>query len=141
MIEHDPIGNDSRRRKQVARLGRDPACLFCLERDPDRLRRVKKTLLEEHHVAGKSNDRETTVILCRNCHWKLTAQMFRGGIQLVRDDERSIPEKAEQFLLGLALFFEMLAAACEDWAMQLGGHVRALDANLPQWRQLPDTGM
>lgn len=140
MIERDPIGNDSRRRRQAAKLRPDPACLFCLERDPDCLRSVKKTLLDGHHVAGKANDAETVVTLCRNCHAKVTAGMLRAGMQLWRDDGRSTPEKAAQFLFGLGLLFGMLMAACESWGTRLQAHVAQLDEKLPEWRQLSDTG-
>lgn len=139
MIEHDPIGNDSRRRRQAARFGRNPACLLCDERDPDWLRLVNKTLLEEHHLAGQANDAKATVILCRNCHAKLTAGMLRAGMQLSHEIH-STPEKVAQLLRGLAMFFDMLANTCEVNATRLTGHVASLDAKLPEWRQLPNTG-
>lgn len=137
MIERDPIGNDARRRRQVARLGTNPSCLLCSERDLDTLRPLPAPLLEEHHIAGRANDPNAAVILCRNCHAKATAGMLRGGMQLAQEDGRSAPEKIVQFLHGLALFFEMLAAACEGWAVRLTSHVASLDANLPAWRELP----
>ena len=137
MIEHDPIGNDARRRRQVARLGPNPCCLLCGQRDLDTLRPVHASLLEDHHLAGRANDPNATAILCRNCHAKATAGMLRVGMQLARDDGRSVPEKAAEFLRGIALFFEMLAAACEGWAVRLTSHVASLDVNLPGWRELP----
>jgi hypothetical protein len=43
----------------------DRSCVLCGETDP-------RVLKEEHHVFGRVNSPET-IIVCRNCHDKITA--------------------------------------------------------------------
>jgi hypothetical protein len=55
---------DDRLEQQYKRLGtRNPACACCGETDP--------FCLELHHPAGQQHH-EDVVIVCRNCHRKLT---------------------------------------------------------------------
>ena len=54
----------TRRQRAIERLGtRNPKCAHCGEADP--------LALELHHIAGQAYDR-ATVIVCRNCHRKLS---------------------------------------------------------------------
>jgi len=92
MIEPDPIGNDAREAEHLRKLGPPPhICLFCGIDDPIVLlrktlawlqARVPPRLLEEHHVGGENHDPNLTVLLCRTCHWKVTAGYFRAGIDM-----------------------------------------------------------
>jgi hypothetical protein len=91
-MKNDEFARDRRKQKRLERLGtNDPRCGMCGEAD-DRA-------LELHHVAGRRQD-DTMVILCRNCHRKVT------------DDQKDHPEfnkgsepmlsSIGHFLLGLA---------------------------------------
>jgi len=72
--------------------------------------------MELHHVAGQHHD-ETTVILCRNCHRKIS------------DDQKSLPPfdpEAEpmlavigHFLLGLAQLFRRILETLEKFGREL----------------------
>ena len=144
MIERDPIGNDLRARSREARLGIDAACLLCGEAEPSALRveAVEATslpprLLEDHHLAGRSNDRDLTIRLCRNCHSKLTSMQLCAGADLSSSDARSMPERLVEVLSGLGLFFEVLAQSCARWAESLRAFVTSLDERHPGWRKLP----
>ena len=87
--EHE---RERRKQDRLERLGtNEPRCGMCGEAD-DRT-------LERHHVAGRKHD-DATVILCRNCHRKVT------------DDQKDHPKTTSNseptltsighFLLGLA---------------------------------------
>ncbi len=137
MIEEDPIRSEARERRQRGRLGEHPVCVLCGEREIPALRAVRASLLEGHHIAGKTNDPDATVILCRNDHARITAAQFKAGVRLDAEDERSMPEKLMEVLRGLALLFEALARACESWAWKLAALIEQLDENQPGWRALP----
>lgn len=99
------------RRKQSAleRLGtNDPKCIYCDESD--------WRCLELHHIAGKKNDR-TTVIVCRNCHRKLS------DLQKDHPPQNEVPKDALEaigfFLLGLADLFALLIEKLRDFGNEL----------------------
>lgn len=74
------------------RLGtRNPVCVICGEDDPH--------CLELHHIAGIDNH-DDTVILCRNCHRKLTDMQHDHASPLSTDvDDESV--KAGRYIQGL----------------------------------------
>lgn len=98
----DPLAKERREQLRLEKLGTDnPVCGSCDERD--------WRCLELHHVADHGRD-DLTVIVCRNCHRKLS------------DDQKDHPafnpnadpqlDRIGHFLLGLAdllkLIFERL---------------------------------
>ena len=72
------------------------------------LKRARRSLLEEHHVGGASND-PLTVVLCLNCHREQTTRQPGTRIELEDDPERTFLEKLIAVLRGLAQFFDALA--------------------------------
>lgn len=94
---------ESRKQKRLERFGTNhPVCVNCGE-DDDRC-------LELHHIAGRAHS-EDTVILCRNCHRK------------VSDDQKDHPRcgskrtKAQSIgyqLLGQADLFALLAISLRE---------------------------
>lgn len=131
----DPIGDDLRGLRRQRRLGPGAACVICGETNLALLRRVRRSLLEQHHLGGEANDPELTVVVCRNHHAVLTEAGRGSGIVLDRRAERSSPERLEAVLLGLADFFELLARTLRQWAVELATTVRRLDAGWPEWRR------
>jgi len=120
----DPVGRDLTRARAKRRLAPDAACLLCGERDPEVLREhpgssVPASVLEVHHLAGRANDPDLTVVLCLNHHRMISARMPSYGVALSIDADRSIAEQLVSLLRGLAVFFEQLAAALMGWAHQL----------------------
>lgn len=92
------------RRRQAAfrRLGTDqPRCVGCSEDD--------WRCLELHEPAGRAYD-DLAVVICRNCHRKLTDP----GDNARRPPDPPLLERVGQFLLGLAALFLLLATKLQD---------------------------
>ena len=91
-MDDTELVREARKQRRLETLGmNEPRCGTCDERD-DRV-------LEAHHVAGRKND-PATVIVCRNCHRKVTDD---------QEDHPSFDKAADpmlqaigHFLLGLA---------------------------------------
>lgn len=120
----DPIGRDLTRARSKRRLEPDAACLLCAERDPEVLgehpgAQVPASVLEAHHLAGRANDAELTVVLCLNHHRMMSTRMPGFGVALSADADRVKQERLVSLLRGLAVFFEQLAAALMRWAHDL----------------------
>jgi hypothetical protein len=89
---------ERRRQARLERLGTNqPKCLFCPEDDP--------SCLELHHLSGKDFG-EDCIIVCRNCHRKLSDRQ--------KDHPRSstknpnTPERRGYLQLGIADALELL---------------------------------
>lgn len=68
----DELKCEARKQRRLEVLGtNEPRCAMCPE--------TAWQCMELHHVAGQHHD-ETTVILCRNCHRK------------VSDDQKALPQ-------------------------------------------------
>lgn len=136
--EPDPIANDVRKQVQARRLPPDAACAVCGVTEPEILRtaKVSRHLLEAHHVAGQSNDKELKVPLCLNHHAIATAAQRDVGA-LPPGKPNSPLEAMEIALRSLGTFFDQLAQACFRWATQLGQVVTSLDHAFPAWRTIP----
>jgi hypothetical protein len=100
-------------------LGPGPyVCLFCGIQDSDVLKvkspewleaRVPRSVLEEHHFYGKKIDPSFIVLLCLNCHRKVTVGYFSTGVEM-----RHEPDAEKRLLLMLAAeatFFELFAVS------------------------------
>lgn len=63
--------------------------MLCGVTTPEALLRVDHTILEAHHVFGRANDANTTMIVCRNCHAVLTEGQRASNTPLTaRQSER-----------------------------------------------------
>ena len=127
-MELDPAQNDVRRAKRERRLGEGAACLMCGETDP--------TVLNSHHVGGRSNDLDLESLLCLNDHARAHEAMREVGARLDQDRSRTKLEHLEAVLRGIATFFALLAQSLLAWAQFLADLVRALDTRFPDWRTL-----
>ena len=120
----DPIARDLARERAVRRLAPGALCVLCGERDPEVLTQrpsgpVPASVLEAHHLGGRANDPDLTVVLCLNCHRRMSARMPPFGVQLATDSEQTSPERLVSVLRGLAVFFEQLAHSLMGWAREL----------------------
>lgn len=132
------LERDVRKALRARRLGADEACVLCGKQSPDCLLRARRSLLEEHHLAGVATDRALLVTLCRNCHAIVTEGQRDAGLDLTRDRSRTLLDSVEAILRGAALFFALLAARLEQWAEKLNGLIGALDVGYPGWRSLQE---
>lgn len=122
----DPIGRDLTKSRAKRRLPAEAHCVLCLERDPEVLGlRPDPSVLEVHHIAGAANDPQLTVVLCLNCHQRMSARMPAYGVELDRSQKRSTAEKVVSLLRGLAVFFELLAKSLMAWAGKLAQEARS----------------
>jgi len=108
---------EERLRKAMERLGDgNPICKCCPESDP--------RCLERHHIAGRQFS-DATVILCRNCHRKLSDAQYDDPPR----HDRSPPEDMERvghFLLGLGNFLSRLAITLKEIGLFLIDRARIL---------------
>lgn len=137
-MEKDPIRNDARASRRARRLGKDAACVLCGERDRTALLKVDRSLLDEHHLAGRVNDERLTANVCRNCHSVLTEGQLRHGVDLADDAAKTMPESLVSALLGLGAFRSEEGRRLLAWAHCLEALIRALDEQYPGWRELPE---
>jgi hypothetical protein len=136
--EPDPVGSDGRRNRLARQLPIEAACALCGERNLQVLRKakVRRSLLEGHHVAGQANDKVLAAILCLNCHAKATVLQLEVGA-IPPGQRNSCLEAMELAMRSVGTFFDQLAEACYRWAAQLGQVIVVLDRVLPGWRTLP----
>lgn len=106
----DRIGREVRRAKRERDLGENPVCTLCGYSNPYSLNRPNRSLLDDHHVFGKANDPDATVVLCRNCHGEITEANRDAGISMRK--ARSLTEKVITFLSCQRVLFLTLASAC-----------------------------
>lgn len=86
------INREARKQKRLERLRcNEPRCGMCGEAD-DRT-------LEAHHIAGRKHD-AMTVVLCRNCHRKVSDD--QKDHPSFKDGTDSTLHAIGSFLLGLA---------------------------------------
>jgi len=98
MSERD-MNRETRLQKALDRLGTDnPVCACCIETDP--------FCMELHHLEGERFGK-TLVILCRNCHRKLSDAQ-KDQPQPLGEPPKNL-ESVGHFLQGLADLFLLLA--------------------------------
>jgi hypothetical protein len=106
--------SERRRQKALERLGtNNPKCALCPETNPH--------CLECHHIAGRSF-RDDTVILCRNCHRKLSIAQLGHPSQICTPP--ALEEQAARFLFGLADLLVVLVEQLRRLADELLDQLR-----------------
>jgi hypothetical protein len=118
-VSGDPIGDDLRKLHRSRRLGAHAACVICGEQNPPALRRVPRSLLERHHLAGRANDPGLTVVLCLNHHALLSEAQRDSGVDLRRRTPSNPMLRAAAQLNGFADLFEQAAPSCRQLAHEL----------------------
>jgi hypothetical protein len=100
---------EARKQRRLERLGaNEPVCAMCPE--------TASECLELHHVAGQRHD-ETTVILCRNCHRKISDD--QKALPPFNPDAEPLLAAIGHFLLGLAQLFRRIIETLEKFGREL----------------------
>jgi hypothetical protein len=97
---------------------------------------VRRTILEAHHIVGLANDVTATVILCRNCHAKVTEKQREFGASF--EAPESLLDKAISVLRHLAALFYVIADMMRALADQLGALLSGLSKQYPDWQTMPE---
>jgi len=133
-VSDDEIRADVRGLRRSRRLGVEPACVLCGRTNAHELHKVRRSLLERHHLAGRVNDERLTVCVCWFCHARLSERQLDSGVDRNARPARSTLDQLVGVLLGLADFFAELAEALGRWADELTWIVHRLDETMPGWR-------
>lgn len=131
----DPIGDDLRKLRRARRLGTTRICVLCGEADTASLTKTSRSLLERHHLAGRVNDRDLVVVVCLNCHARLSEAQRDDSIDLRASESRTSLERLQALLGGLADFSFELGRALRGWSDELARLIRRLDESSPGWRR------
>ena len=115
------INREIRKAKRDLELGENPVCQLCGYSKPYALKRITRTVFEEHHPGGWRNEWGLTVVLCRNCHWEQTETIRDEGISMKKCP--TFPERLVVILKCLKIFFLSLAQACGRWAQELADSI------------------
>lgn len=108
-LSETEMRRETRRQKALDRLGTDhPRCRICGQDDP--------ACHELHHLEGEAFG-ETLIILCRNCHRKLSDPQKDHPPRF--GDPPMTEESIGHFLLGLADMFVLLAMKLKDFGEHL----------------------
>ena len=106
----DNLAREIRKQRALERLGsNNPRCVCCGEPD--------WRCLEFHHLSGRAYGEEG-VVVCRNCHRKVSDSQKDHPSSLA-DAQPVLLEQAGHFLLGLADLLEMLVVMMREYGRQL----------------------
>ncbi len=137
-MERDPIAADARRARRERRLGAAPSCALCGFPGKHALRRVSRAAFESHHVFGRVNDPMLTVLLCANCHADQSVRQVDLGVDLRGHEGRTILDVVADCLMQLGMLLCDIGERLLVWGKELANLVPALDANVPEWRQIEE---
>jgi hypothetical protein len=108
-MDEKSLAKERRKQAVLERLGTNsPQCVICVEGDP--------RCLEKHHLPGRKFG-DDLVIVCRNCHRKLSDTQKDHPLQICTPP--CLEERIAHFLHGLADLFELLIAKFREFADQL----------------------
>jgi len=114
----NPIRTARRATELRQRLGSEcPRCIYCGCAELPLLTLIRRPLLEEHHVAGRSHDPALTVYACRNCHATFHENALDQSVGY--EPEPDPVRRTASVLLSLAVHFDMLAKSIRRWAAEL----------------------
>jgi len=132
-MDYDPMNRGRRRNRRRQELGPDARCAGCGETDLDALRKVNRSLLEQHHPFGEAHEPDATILLCPTCHAKYSAGQCDDGVPLTPQ-----PTDLERLVAVTAAggsFLRKSGDTLLKWAERGKDVVRKLDENCPDWRK------
>jgi len=128
-----PLRTERRRTQRLQRLGCDhPFCLWCGCSNPMLLRAVTRRFLEEHHIFGIANDRDSTLALCLMCHALATEGLLQAGVTMTREPD---PQKfAINMFRASEFHLKMLSEASGRFATYLEQHEDGSSNKVTEYR-------
>jgi hypothetical protein len=130
------IDSAAREAGRLREFGQTPRCAICEYSGRTAFIRVRRVLLQEHHINGRANDPTTTVLLCLRCHAELHENARDAGASLA--PPTNVLDRAISVVrLHIALTQLMLDTQA-DLATDLALVCASLDEHFPGWRQLPE---
>jgi hypothetical protein len=110
---------EDRKQQRLRRLGtQNPICVGCGETDP--------TVLEMHHVAGRKNSEDLSIV-CANCHRKLSNAQ-RDHVPPGPRPPAGHLAVIGHYLLGIADLFALIVEALRSFGAWLIGEAREAHA-------------
>jgi hypothetical protein len=134
-MPYDSLGAASRRYRRRQTFEPDARCVGCGEANPTILIRVKRTIFERHHPLGKQHAPKLTVVVCRNCHAKLSAAQVDDDVPL--EAQPTVLERLVAIFQALVSFLKALAELLLEWALRGVRLIAGLDADHSDWRTKP----
>ena len=132
-MRYDPLDGLRRRHRRQQRLGPDARCAMCGETNPECLMQVRRSILEQHHVAGEAHEPGLTIVVCRNCHARFSAAQQDDGVPLTPQSTEL--EHVNAAIKGIGSALRVIG----DGLLRLGdradGVITRLDAAFPDWRK------
>lgn len=142
-MDRDPVQTAVRSAKRDQRLGLDTDCSWCgvqnleIRKSVPKLSRlgqfILKSLLERHHVCGKANDSDLTIILCPTCHARANESLLRADVSL--EAPKHILDRMIRRHMGMAAFHRDAAEAEDREAEDLDRFRDSLDREYSDWRK------
>ena len=134
-MPYDPMDAARRKHRRQQRLGPDAVCVTCGERNPDKLTRISRSLLERHHALGAAHDAQLTIVVCLNCHARFSAAQQDDGVPLKPED--NLLERGLAMMAAAGSSLKVMGDAFVEGAERGRAIVRGLDKDFPEWRKRP----
>ena len=134
-MPYDPMDAARRKHRRQQRLGPDAVCVTCGERNPDKLTRIARSLLERHHALGAAHDGELTIVVCLNCHARFSAAQQDDGVSLT--SEGNLLERGLAMMEAAGSSLKVMGDAFVEWSERGRKIVRGLDEEFREWRNRP----
>jgi hypothetical protein len=128
-----PLRTARRKAQRLQKLGCEhPFCLWCGCSNPMLLRPVTRSFLEEHHIFGIANDRDSSLALCFNCHALATEGLLQAGVTMTREPD---PHKfAINVLRANEFHLRMLSQASGRFATELEQYEAGSNDKVTEYR-------
>jgi hypothetical protein len=129
----DYLAEDARHARLARREASRPRCYLCGKRTPHGIH-VRRSLVEVHHIVGQHYDPDATVLLCRECHHKVTEANRSAGASM--HPPASVLEAIISVLRSSGTWMPLVGTRLRELADQLERFVTVLDQRFPGWRDL-----
>lgn len=133
----DYLADEVARRARLEVLYGGKACARCGASDVELLEGYSR--IDLHHVAGRGNDPDLVVYLCRNCHAEAHAHLKEtGAVDLSPPPERNLLEVVATVLVALGTTLVDFGQQLLVYGERLLALIGPLDEHHAGWRGLAE---